>query len=68
MTHVTRKSPDPWVSMRRDPRSAGRYQSRFQRITNKNGHMSAEALKMAVVVEGGHSHVSVPILRPYAQK
>jgi len=34
---------------------------------NKNGHMSAEALKMATV-EGGHSHVSVPILRSHAQK
>lgn len=68
MTNITRKSPDPWVSVRRDPRSTKRYQSRFQRTTNKNGHMSAEALKMAVVVEGGHSHVSVPILRRYAQK
>jgi hypothetical protein len=34
---------------------------------NKNGHMSAEALKMATV-EGGHPHVSVLILLDHAYK
>jgi hypothetical protein len=34
-------------------------------IPNKNGHMSAEAPRMATF-QGGHSHVSVPILRSYA--
>lgn len=67
MTNITRKSPDPWVSETRDLRSWGRYESRFLGPPNKNGHMSAEALKMATF-QGGHSHVSVPILRPYAQK
>jgi hypothetical protein len=37
-------------------------------IPNKNGHMSAEALKMADEVKGGHSHVSVLILLTYAKK
>ena len=68
MTKITRKSPDPWVSVKPDPRSTRRYQSRFLGITNKNGHMSAEALKMAVAVKGGHCHVSVLILLPYAKK
>jgi hypothetical protein len=67
MTNITRKSHDRWVSVDRDPRSTGRYQSRFSGTTNKNGHMSAEALKMARV-KGGHYHVSVPILRSHAQK
>ena len=67
MTKITRKSPDPWVSVKPDPRSTRRYQSRFLGITNKNGHMSAEALKMACV-KGGHSHVSMLILLTYAKK
>jgi hypothetical protein len=37
-------------------------------IPNKNGHMNAEALRMAIVVEGGHSHVSVLILLDHAYK
>jgi hypothetical protein len=67
MTHITRKSPDPWVSVSGDPRSTSRYPSRFLGTPNKNGHMSAEALKMALV-KGGHSHVSVLILLGHAKK
>ena len=36
-------------------------------IPNKNGHMSAEALKMARV-KGVHSHVSILILLDHANK
>jgi hypothetical protein len=67
MTKVTRKSPDPWVWATRDPLSTRRYRSRFLGTPNKNGHMSAEALKM-VRVKGGHPHVSVLILLGHANK